>query len=74
MKAVIDRLCRVFEWIAFIYITVSLVIVSNAYLTLDDYGLDVLGKAITLHILLPYLFLQIITYILSGKARFLPWG
>lgn len=69
----LDRLCRVIEWIAFIYLTASLIIVSNAYLTLDDYGLNVLVKAITLHILLPYLFLQIITYMLAGKVRFLPW-
>ena len=69
----LERLCRVIEWIAFIYLTASLIIVSNAYLTLDDYGFNVVVKAITLHILPPYLFLQIITYMLAGKVRFLPW-
>jgi hypothetical protein len=71
MKALIIRISNVLAWIAFVYISCSILITFLSLAASDEPGMDyfVLLSVASL----PWLACLIINYIAVGSARILPW-
>ena len=69
----LDRLCRVIDWIAFVCVVPIIFAVISNLITLK-YPYGSLAEAYVIPFtIIAYFVVQVFMYIVRGKVRFLPW-